>query len=157
MHVSESATRVSPVEIWEARNPWLVERLELAVDSCGPGRHRGGLGLELEIRLLEDAWVTAVIERTTTPPWGLEGGGEARPNAAELRLPDGARRTVSKATRLSAPRGAVFELRTGGGGGWGPAAERDPAAVERDLAEGYVTAEHARTHYGARAGSGILS
>ena len=30
-------------------------------------------------------------------------------------------------------------IETGGGGGVGPAAERDPAAIERDLREGYIT------------------
>ena len=44
MHHSEAATRFSPVEVWEAKNPWLIERFELAPDSCGPGGNRGGLG-----------------------------------------------------------------------------------------------------------------
>ena len=56
MHVSEAATRVHlPVEVWEAKNPWLLERVELAQDSCGPGRQRGGLGLDLDFHMLEDA------------------------------------------------------------------------------------------------------
>jgi N-methylhydantoinase B len=37
---------------------------------------------------------------------------------------------------------------TGGGGGYGPASERDRAAVARDVAEGYVSAEAARRDYG---------
>jgi N-methylhydantoinase B len=147
MHVSEAATRIAPVEVWEARNPWLVERFELASDSCGPGRHRGGLGVDIAVRLLEDAWLTPVIERTTTPPWGLAGGGEARSNGGMLRSPDGALTPVAKATRLPVPRGAVFELSTGGGGGYGPPSERDPEAVERDLADGYISPEHAYRHY----------
>jgi N-methylhydantoinase B len=147
MHISEAATRIAPVEVSEAQNPWIVERLELAPDSCGPGRFRGGLGVDLVVRVLEDAWLTAVIERTTTRPWGLAGGRPARANGGALRLPDGTATPIGKATRLSLPRGAAFELSTGGGGGFGSPAERDPAAVLRDLADGYVSYEHARTHY----------
>jgi N-methylhydantoinase B len=41
----------------------------------------------------------------------------------------------------------VFELRTGGGGGFGDAARRDPAAVASDVREGYVTEARARADY----------
>ena len=50
LHVVESATRFSPVEVWEARNPWLLEKVELAPDSGGPGTHRGGLGVDMNFR-----------------------------------------------------------------------------------------------------------
>jgi N-methylhydantoinase B len=43
---------------------------------------------------------------------------------------------------------------TGGGGGFGSPAERDPEAVRRDVREGYVTAEAARRDYGAAAPGG---
>ena len=149
MHISEAATRFSPIEVWEAKNPWLIEKIELAPDSCGPGRHRGGLGIDLTFRMLEDAWLTSTIERTKTAPWGLEGGGEGRPNAAILRLPDGTERQLGKATRVHAPKGTTLELRTGGGGGFGPPAERSTEAIEHDLREGYVTEAHVERHYPA--------
>jgi N-methylhydantoinase B len=65
----------------------------------------------------------------------------------QVELPDGSRQSHSKATRLRLPTGAAVHLYTGGGGGFGPAAERDPAAVADDLADGYVTEAHARAHY----------
>jgi hypothetical protein len=34
MHISEAATRVTPTEMWETKNPWLVRRFELAADSA---------------------------------------------------------------------------------------------------------------------------
>jgi N-methylhydantoinase B len=148
MHISEAATRFSPIEVWEAKNPWLIEKIELAPDSCGPGRHRGGLGIDLVFRMLEDAWLTSTLERTKTAPWGLGGGGKGRPNSATLRLPDGTTRTIGKATRLFAPKGTVLELRTGGGGGFGPPGERSREAIDHDLREGYVSYEHVRAHYG---------
>jgi N-methylhydantoinase B len=71
----------------------------------------------------------------------------ARPNAAFLQLGDGSRIECAKATRLRTPAGSVFELRTGGGGGFGDPARRDVAAVAADLREGYVSEERARADY----------
>ena len=148
MHIAESATRVTPTEVWESRNPWLVERAELIRDSGGPGRHRGGLGVAYAFRALEPMWLTAVIERTRHAPWALEGGLEARSNRGTLHLPgDEQPLTFAKATRVAIPRGALVELETGGGGGYGPPRERDPERVHADLRDGYVSETHARVHY----------
>jgi N-methylhydantoinase B len=147
MHVSEAATRFAPAEVWESRNPWLVEQVELRTDSGGPGRHRGGLGVDMHFHMLEDSYVTCVVERTKTAPWGLEGGLEGEPNAAGLREPDGSRRSFGKATRVHVAKGATLELATGGGGGYGPPSERDPEAVRRDVREGYVSEAEARRAY----------
>lgn len=147
MHISEAATRLASVEISEARNPWRFERLELAADSGGPGRHRGGLGVDTAIRFLDDSWLTTVVERTRNPPWGLHGGLAGRPNAAVVELPDGTRRDLTKQTRLEMPAGSLLELRSGGGGGFGHPAERAVEDVARDVAAGYVTAEAATATY----------
>jgi N-methylhydantoinase B len=147
MHIAESATRVTPTEVWETKNPWLVERVQLIADSGGAGRHRGGLGIAYVFRALEDLWLTAVIERTKHAPWALCGGGEGTPNRARLRLPDGSSRALSKATRVRVPAGATVELHTGGGGGYGPASERAPEAVRADVRDGYVSEPQARMQY----------
>jgi N-methylhydantoinase B len=147
MHISEASTRVTSVEVAEAKNPWMMDRVELAPDSCGAGRHRGGLGVDYSFRFLEDALMTTTVERTKNAPWGLDGGLEARPNALELELPDGTRTPYSKATRVAVPKGAVVHLHTGGGGGYGPAAERDAAGVHADVRGGYLSAAAARAHY----------
>src|SRR5262245_7703938 len=147
MHISEAATRFSPIEVWESRNPWLLEKVELAPDSGGPAMHRGGLGVEMFFHALEDCSVTCVVERTRSGAWGLAGGGEGRSNAAAIRDADGTRRPIAKATRLPVPKGATLELYTGGGGGYGPPSGRDPDAVRFDLREGYVTEKQARQHH----------
>jgi N-methylhydantoinase B len=140
------------VEVWEQKNPWLLEHLRLAADSAGPGRHRGGLGVDFAFRMLEDCYLTSAVERTRTAPWGLEGGAEARPNSLTVIYPDGAEAHLAKATRFPLPKGSLVELRTGGGGGYGPASERDPEALARDLREGYITEGHARSEYGYHEG-----
>jgi N-methylhydantoinase B len=147
IHHGEASTRFSPTEVWESKNPWLLEKVELREDSCGAGKHRGGLGVDMYFHMLEDSYVTAAIERTKNPPWGLEGGEEAIPNTAELVLADGSSTRFAKSTRLHCPKGSTLRLQTGGGGGFGPAAERDPDAVRADLREGYISAEHARRWY----------
>ncbi len=147
IHISEASTRIAPAEVWEARNPWIIERLELAQDSCGAGRHRGGLGLDVVFRLREDAWLTSALERTRNAPWGLEGGLAARPNGVELDLGDGPGSPFGKATRLLVPRNATLTLRTGGGGGYGDPAQRNVAAVHADVRNGYLSEAAARASY----------
>src|SRR5581483_127165 len=128
IHHAEAATRFSPTEVWESKNPWLLEKVELAPDSGGAGTHRGGCGVDLFFQAREDMWVTSAVERTKTAPWGLEGGEAGRPNNAAIRLPDGTRTYFGKATRLLVPKGATLELYDGGGGGYGPPSGRDPDA-----------------------------
>lgn len=148
LHTSEAASRFAPIEVWEQKNPWTVERVELAADSGGPGRHRGGLGVDFVFRMLEDCYLTSAVERTRTAPWGLEGGGEARPNSVTVVYPDGRKVQLAKITRVPLPAGTLVELRTGGGGGYGDPADRTPAAIAADLLAGYVSIEHARSAYG---------
>ena len=147
LHHIEAATRFAPLEVWEAKNPWLMEFCELAPDSGGPGRNRGGLGPDMAFRFLEDAFAISTIERTKNAPWGLEGGGEGRPNSGELRLPDGTVKPIAKATGLALPKGSVFVFHCGGGGGYGAPSDRPREKVLEDLREGYITEEHARRHY----------
>jgi N-methylhydantoinase B len=147
MHLSEACTRISPAEVWEAKNPWLVEKMELAADSGGPGRSRGGLGIDVHLRVLEDAFVTNVLDRTKNAPRGLFGGGYGRANEVVIRDPDGNVTRHSKSTAVFVARGSLWELHGGGGGGYGPPGERSRQAIMDDLTDGYVTREHVAAHY----------
>jgi N-methylhydantoinase B len=53
-----------------------------------------------------------------------------------------------KASRVQLRRGDVVRTMTGGGGGFGDPAERDPQAVRADVRHGHVTPATAREIYG---------
>jgi N-methylhydantoinase B len=147
VHISSAGMRNSPAEVWEVRHAMLIEELEYATDSSGAGAYRGGLGIRQRYRALRDTYMTTTIERTRTPPWGLAGGGEGRPNRGAIRYPDGRVEPCAKATGVKLPAGAVLEIFIGSGGGYGPPAERDPTAVRADLRAGYMSEAEARRLY----------
>lgn len=147
LHYAFANGRGVPAEVYETKTTWMVLREELAVDSCGAGEHRGGLGMDKLLLSVDDSThVTGAIDRTLARPWGLFGGTEARPNGATVTYPDGTQRNASKAT-LNVPAGATLLIGTAGGGGYGDPSKRDPDAVKQDLANGYITEAHARAHY----------
>ncbi|HEV7844940.1 MAG TPA: hydantoinase B/oxoprolinase family protein [Thermoleophilaceae bacterium] len=147
MHISCSGTRTCPTEVIEARTPLMVEKVELGIDSGGAGKYRGGTGLDTHYRAMLDLNVTLPWERVRPKPFGLYGGGDARPNNVVIEYPDGTSRSFLKASAEFVPKGSLIRLETGGGGGIGDPAERDPEAVRRDIEQGYVSEEAARRHH----------
>ena len=147
MVITNSGIRTTPAEVIEARFPFVVRRFELAPDSAGAGRYRGGLGLDLHYEALSDSYWTIPFERTKTPPWGLFGGREGRPNTFRVVHPDGSFEEVGKATRLGVPKGSIAQVETGGGGGYGLPADRPREEVLADVREGYLSEEAARAAY----------
>jgi N-methylhydantoinase B len=148
--ICQGDVRNVPLELQEAYYPILFERMELRPDSGGAGQHRGGLGLELRVRALQDMFANRSMERVGCPPWGLRGGHDgARPHNVVERA-NGEREEISKGmNRHPLAAGDVITMLTAGGGGWGDPAERNPAEVWADLERGYVTPEQAQADYGA--------
>jgi N-methylhydantoinase B len=143
-----STARNNPVEVVESRLPSLrILKYGLRQDSGGAGKYRGGLGIERVYEFGLPGFITFSLERKVTPPWGLGGGKDGAVNGVEITSPDGAVRHVRKATQHPIAAGERVRILTGGGGGWGPPAERDPEAVRRDVREGYVSAAAARRDY----------
>lgn len=136
-----SNTMNTPVEVLEMAFPLRVERYEINPDSGGAGRYRGGCGAVRTWRLLEgaDATGSLCMERMTSPPFGLLGGKAGAAASVDLVTPDGRRRALPSKGAFQAPAGSVVEMITPGSGGFGLPAERDPAAIAEDLADGYVT------------------
>ncbi len=146
-----SNTMNTPVEVLEMAFPVRVEHYTIEPDSGGAGRFRGGAGARRRWRMLEgaDAVGALCMERMTSPPFGLRGGEAGIAATVTVTTPDGAVRSLPSKGAFKAPGGAVIDMVTPGSGGYGPPAERDPAALGRDLLDGYVTADAARAAYGA--------
>ena len=139
-----STATIPPLEILEAAYPVMFRQWALRPDSGGAGKHRGGLGAVYEIELLEEQ-ATAFLfgERGKYAPPGVVGGEAGAKNVFTYEQTDGSHSPpfVSKMVGIELLRGQAVRLETPGGGGYGPAAERDPEAAHRDLDLGYVTAE----------------
>jgi N-methylhydantoinase B len=142
-------SRNLPTEFTESRFPFRVERLGLAVDSGGPGRHRGGLGYEKHLRMLRDAHFMSIADRSILACWGVKGGLAGRPFEVTID-PDGPDERVVDALADAEPvkEGQVIRIRTTGGGGWGDPLERPYDEVERDLRWGKVSFAGAERDYG---------
>jgi len=127
-------SRNLPTEFSESRFPFVVERLELAVDSGGPGRYRGGLGYEKHIRMLRDAHFMSIADRSILSCWGVAGGRAGRPFSLTID-PGGPRERDVDALADAEPvaAGEVIRIRTTGGGGWGDPLDRPVGDVLRDL------------------------
>ena len=140
----------SPVEIFESDTPLLVRQRELVTDSGGAGKYRGGLGRRevIEIPAGDDAprgSVSLAIQsgRFQLAPQGLFGG---KPGGLASFTVNGQRGNPYALTRLRP--GDVVELSAAGGGGFGAPAERERAALLRDIESGRVSRAQALAEYG---------
>ncbi|MEL7207683.1 MAG: hydantoinase B/oxoprolinase family protein, partial [Actinomycetota bacterium] len=139
-----STATIPPLEILEATYPVVFRRWALRADSGGPGEHRGGLGAEYEIEVLQDGVEAfAFGDRALHAPKGVAGGGEAARNEVVFSTGDGEVRPEmgAKATDITLDRGDGVRIASPGGGGYGDPADRDPDATARDVALGYVTGD----------------
>jgi N-methylhydantoinase B/oxoprolinase/acetone carboxylase alpha subunit len=138
-----------PLEMIESDMPLTFLGYGLLTDSAGAGRHRGGLGLWRAWRVdCAAAQLSTNLDRFRYPPFGLAGGLPAAPSTLTL-IRDGERQALpSKVTNLMLRRGDIVRLETSGGGGFGAPEARARALIERDLAQGYVSAAAAAAVYG---------
>ncbi|MEI8146914.1 MAG: hydantoinase B/oxoprolinase family protein, partial [Alphaproteobacteria bacterium] len=147
-----STATIPPAEIMEAAYPVIFTQWGLRPDSEGPGTQRGGFGAVYEIELLDErgADVFLLGERGRYAPFGVNGGAEAALNRFTWTAKDGTHEPpmASKITGVALATGKRVRLETPGGGGFGPAHDRAPTKVARDVREGLVSVERARDVYG---------
>ena len=131
----------APVEALELEAPYFrVVAYRLRPDSGGPGRQRGGLGIERSYEALRDGVIfAAYYDRHDAGPAGLFGGEPGGTGAFNLVLHDGGKKRLPCVASAVLRRGDVIEVLSGGGGGYGRPAERTGAAAERDVRERKVS------------------
>jgi N-methylhydantoinase B len=144
-----SGVRTMSIEATEQVGPIVVWRKELRPESGGAGRQRGGLGQVVEIGAAEGHEIrfNAMFDRIAHPAAGRDGG---EPGAAgSVSLDDG---TVlrGKGSQTIVPAGRRVVLSLPGGGGYGDPAQRDPALLEADRRNGYVSANATVSRAGSR-------
>jgi len=138
----------TPVEVIENLAPLLFRAKQIAQDSGGPGRHRGGCGqlVEIESRWDGRARVSLLTERTRIAPRGLLGG---LPGRTGFIRRNGSPVTETKGI-VELAKGDVLEIGLPGGGGVGAPAERARDLVMLDIGSGVVSEEAARAAYGVQ-------
>ena len=147
MHHNSAGTRISPTEIWESKNPWLINKIELAKDSCGAGEFRGGLGLDLEFEMIEETFITTVVERTKNPPWGIKDGKAGRANNVQVIKKNGDKFFMPKKSGYKLDKGDKIIFLTGGGGGYGNPEFRKIEKIEYDLKQEYLSKKYVEENY----------
>lgn len=147
-----STATIPPMEILEAAYPVMFRQWALRPDSAGAGQNRGGLGAVYEVEVLEENGAEAFLfgERGRFSPQGVSGGAEAAKNVFSYEQTDGWHHPpmASKMRGIKLAQGQAVRLETPGGGGYGPATQRAPAAVARDVALGLLTEDAASRLYG---------
>lgn len=136
-----------PNEFIEAYFPLRIERYETIADSGGAGKHRGGNGLSVAYRFLNDGQIAIHDERWLTYPWGVTGGEPGQRSTKLLVREDGTEEYLpAKCDGIEVKKGDLLYFNTWGGGGWGDPFQRDVQLVLDDVKRGLVSVEGAKRY-----------
>lgn len=142
---------VQPVEGQERLSPVLTTVHQIAMDSGGPGRFRGGVGIE-KGGTLTDATNTVMsycCDRARSITWGIEGGLPSIPHGVWLNKGTEDEKFLgSNFSSVPLESGDSFTRPSAGGGGFGDPLERHPQEVLDDVIDGYVSIGRAAADYG---------
>jgi N-methylhydantoinase B len=147
------AAMIGDIEMIEQAAPIHVHRYELITDSGGPGRWRGGLGCVFEFRIEDhDATMSQFGDGMKYPAAGVLGA--ATPLNSErvfkkwiLRGPRAEPEPVPLHWVGEVMAGERVLVHCAGGGGVGPAYERDVDAVVTDIRGGHISIDRAESEF----------
>ena len=153
--ISSGACRSPDIEVFEDQFPIFMEKWELVPDSGGPGKWRGGCGIE-NIGVV-DAGPEPVYAATQADPYvyevvpAIKGGELLRPSSKRIIFASGKEETNEEILRKE-----FYTLHTGdkaidfvqGGAGVGDPLERDIEVVREDVRDELVSIKSARDDYG---------
>jgi N-methylhydantoinase B len=142
---------VQPLEGQERLCPVVTTNHEILPDTGGPGKHRGGCGVEKGGTLTEmtRTVMSYCCDRARSVTWGIEGGLPSYPHGVWLnRGTDDEQFLGAVFSNVPVKEGDSFIRPSAGGGGFGDPLEREPDEVLEDVADGYVSVERAAKDYG---------
>jgi N-methylhydantoinase B len=129
------------IEVAEVRFPLHFRLHEFRAGSGGDGQFRGGLGVSLDLMLetAKSALGNTAGEGTRHGPCGMLGGEDGAPHRYRL-ISEGKepRELRTKEVGIEIRPGDCLEVRSSGGGGWGPPARRSAEARARDREQGLI-------------------
>jgi N-methylhydantoinase B len=138
------------VEAQERLTPVLMSRYQIAADSGGPGRFRGGCGLEKGGRLteIENTVMSYCCDRARSVTWGMKGGQSSVPHGVVHTRGEDKRNLGAVFSNVPMQPGDRFIRPSAGGGGLYDPLERDLERVLDDVIDGYVSIAGAARDYG---------
>lgn len=136
------------IELDEMRHPLFVETRRFITDSEGAGRRKGGAGMLVEFGPVRgEMEVAFVSDGTSNPAKGVRGGGLGGRAYQAVRAVDGQVTPTANSGVITLQTGEMIISHCCGGGGYGPPETREPERVQKDVVEGWVSAERARDVY----------
>ncbi|MCP4250145.1 MAG: hydantoinase B/oxoprolinase family protein [bacterium] len=147
---ASGGVRDQDYEMFEQQTPHRLIKHEYLCDSAGPGRWRGGLGVETEFEIGSDHTQVVIFgDGDVEPAFGLHGGGEGTLNSVKLAYPDGGEHVPRSLDLIpGVPKGTVYHQAAGGGGGYGDPFERPAEMVAEEVRNGVISIPAAREIYG---------
>jgi N-methylhydantoinase B len=138
-----------PIEIHERWYPVLYEQFEVAPDSAGAGRYRGGYGSHRRWIMRGDAVDSIHGDREEVTPPGVAGGTNGGPNKLVLNMGSDRERNLGMfATNVPLREGDSLDFISNGGGGYGNPLGREPERVLEEVIDGFLSIDAAREVYG---------
>ncbi len=142
---------VQPFEGQERLTPVITDRHEIVTDSGGPGRFRGGCGVEKggTLTQAEKSVMSYCCDRARNIAWGVAGGLPSTPHGVWLNKGTDQERYLGAVfSNVAVHSGDSFTRPSAGGGGYGDPLERPALEVLEDVIDGYVSIERALIDYG---------
>jgi N-methylhydantoinase B len=137
------------VELDELRHPLYVEARGFLPDTEGAGRHCGAR-VGFARYGPQDCAIEVVYnsDGNVHGPQGVRGGHDGARGHQHILTRNGDERAIPQFARVTLEPGELMCSFSCGGGGYGSPLARDPAAVARDVASGFVSAARAADVYG---------
>lgn len=147
IHANMTNTMNTPIEEIERVIPVMVRNYEFRRDSSGAGKFRGGSGLVRAFQMRgKSTTVTVLSDREQHRPWGLFGGREGQGSKVILLRGHREKKLPTKCS-IILEESDTIEVRTAGGGGYGPSKKRRPEQIQEDLENGIISNGYVKKNY----------